>query len=368
MDPTKRALHDRRTGSLQTKLVPFLADPLLLATFAGSGAGIDWAKEVQQGRTILLDFGGETDRERRQFKLIWCFLEIVEFLKSRGVGGREQPVLLVMDEISDLLGPRTNDRSILGQDLHELITVWARNVGVKLCLAHQYPSQLELTVNNALRQLGTQVIGNIQDPEDALYLARQFHRYDPHLVRKREPVWMNVQYGAGPGSYSVPEVIDHTTTEFTPDEQYLLVADAIRSLSRFHFLVRPAMGEGNLTGKVRRVSLERLDAGLYPHDATVAEVRRRLRKRDGIAVEQLLVDIEKRRQEALTVTPVKAKNEDGILQGDSSHAHSIPTNKHKNKRRPTRSQAQAKPDNAEAAGDDPSWQAGLWTAQESEQA
>jgi hypothetical protein len=362
MDPTKRALHDRRTGSLLTKLVPFLADPLLLTTFAGSGAGIDWATEVQQGRTILLDFGGETDRERRQFKLIWCFLEIVEFLKSRGVGGRENPVLLVMDEISDLLGPRTNDRSILGQDLHELITVWARNVGVKLCLAHQYPSQLELTVNNALRQLGTQVIGNIQDPEDALYLARQFHRYDPYLVRKREPVWMNVQYGAGPSSYSVPEVIDHTTTEFTPDEQFLLGADAIRSLSRFHFLVRPALGEGNLTGTLRRASLERLDAGLYPDDETVAEVRRRLRKRDGIPVEQLLADIEKRRQETITVSPVKAKNENAILQGDSSHDHPsrpLPAKKTKNTQRRTR--PQAKVVEPESADDDRAWQTRLWT-------
>ena len=360
MDPTSRALHDRRTGSLLTKLVPFLADPLLFATFAGNGGGIDWANEIQQGHTILLDFGGETDRERRQFKLIWCFLEIVEFLKSRGIAGREKPVLLVIDEISDLLGPRTGDRSILGQDLHELITVWARNVGVKLCLAHQYPSQLELTVNHALTQLGTQVIGNIQDPEDALYLARQFHHYDPHLlIRKREPVWMNIQHGIGPWSYSVPEIIDHTTTEFTADEQFLLVADAIRSLSKFHFLVRPAMGEGNLTGTLRRVSLERLDAGLYPDDAVVAEVRRHLRKRDGIPVEQLLVDIEKRRQETLTVMPVKAKNENDILEGDSSHAHPLPTNKRKDKRR--RTKPQAAPVDTTPAAEEGAWQDGLWT-------
>ena len=75
----KPDLQQRKAGSLMAKLLPFLADPLLQAAFAASGPGLDWAEEVRQRRTVLLDFGGETDRTRRQFKLIWCFLDILEF-------------------------------------------------------------------------------------------------------------------------------------------------------------------------------------------------------------------------------------------------------------------------------------------------
>jgi hypothetical protein len=351
----KPDLQQRKAGSLSMKLFPLLADPTLQAAFAANRPGLDWAEEMRQRRTVLLDFGGETDRERRQFKLIWCFLEIVEFLKRRGIAGRQQPVLLVIDEISALLGPRTADRSILGQDLHELVTVWARNVGVKLCFAHQYPSQLEPAIHHALTQLGTQVIGNIQDPDDALELARQFHRYDPYLVKKEERVWMNVEQLGGLLAYHAPEVIDHRTVEFTADEQFLLVADRIRSLPKFHFLVRPASGEGNLTGPLRLVSMARLDAGLYPDEALVAEVRRRLRQRDGAPIALLLAEIEQRRQQALAVTPVKTKQEDAIL-GDATHDTHPSDNLPAAQRQPAAQPAkQAKP----PAGDD-AWQDSLW--------
>jgi hypothetical protein len=353
MDPSSRSLRDRRTGSFLTKLVPFIADDHLLATFSPSRPGLDWVEEVRLGHTVLLDFGGETNRERRQFKLVWCFLEIVEFLKNRGIAGRQTPLLFVIDEISSLVNERNRETSILGQDLHEVVTVWMRNAGVKLCVAHQYPSQLEPTINHALLQLGTQVIGNVQHPDDALYLARQFHRYDPKLVRKTEPVWMNVQELVGRNTFSVPQVIDERTTEYTADEQFLIVADGIRRLPKFHFLVRPALGEGNLTGALRRVSLERLDMGLYPDDAMIAEARRRLRERDGVPRATLVDEITKRRQQAIPVTPSHAN---AILKGDGSHAqvpHPVPTQKSPKPQRKPKGREEAS-----ERGD--AFQEGLW--------
>ncbi|MCC6457907.1 MAG: hypothetical protein IT328_23335 [Caldilineaceae bacterium] len=353
MDPTSNSLRDRRTGSFLTKLLPFLADPLLLATFSAHEGGIGWAKEMNLGHTVLLDFGGEIDRERRQFKLIWCFLEIVEFLKSRGTAGRKAPILFALDEISNLTNERSRDNSIVGRDLHELVTVYGRNYGIKICCAHQYPSQLEPAINHALLQLGTQVIGNVQHPDDALYLARQFHRYDPALVRKYEPLWMNVQELVGRDTFSFPRVIDERTTEYTADEQLLILANEITNLPPHTFLVRPALDEGNLTGALRRASLERLDAGLYPDDATVAEVRRRLRKRDGVSVTTLLDEIAARRYKAIGEA---SRQGNAILNGDGSHAqvpHPVPTQK---RRKP-----QPKPKGREEAderGD--AVQEGLW--------
>jgi hypothetical protein len=353
MDPTSHSLRDRRTGSFLTKLMPFLADPLLLATFSSHEGGIDWAEEMNLGHTVLLDFGGETDRERRRYKLVWCFLEIVEFLKRRGIAGRKKPVLFMIDEISSLTNERSREDSILGRDLHELVTEWMRNVGIKLCVAHQYPSQLEPAINHALLQLGTQVIGNVQHPDDAHYLARQFHRYDPAHVRKVEPVWMNVQQTFGRQTYSYPHVIDERTTEYTADEQFLISADAIRQLPKFQFLVRPALDEGNLTGALKRVSLERLDRGLYPDDATVAEVRRRLRKRDGVSVATLLDAIAARRHKAIG----EARQQGNvILNGDGSHAqvpHPVSTQKRSKPRRKSKGREEA-----DESGD--AFQEGLW--------
>jgi hypothetical protein len=234
-----------------------------------------------------------------------------------------------------------------------MVSVFARNFGVKLCIANQYPSHLGAVANQALLQLGTQVIGNVQHPDDALDLARQFHGYDPSLVRKVEPVWMNVQEIVGRQLFGIPRVIDERTVEYTPNEQFLMAADSIRRLPRFHFLVRPALDEGNLTGALRRVSLERLDRGLYPDDTIVAEVRKRLRKRDGVAVVTLLGEIAKRRQQGTGETRPQGN---AILKGDNSHAqvpHPLPTEKR------SKPQRKSKAEDAEGGTGD-AWQEGLW--------
>jgi hypothetical protein len=131
-----------------------------------------------------------------------------------------------------------------------------------------------------------------------------------------------------------------------------MAADAIRSLPKFHFLVRPALDEGNLTGALRRVTLEWLDKGLYPDDARVAEVRRRLRKRDGMPIATLLAEIASRRQQAIGETP---RQGNAILKGDGSHAQvprPLPTQK--------RSKPQQKTQSGETVSDGDGWQEGLW--------
>lgn len=366
---TNPALRRRQTGSLFVKLIPFLADPTMRAVFAAPRSGLHLEHEMEQGHAVFYDFQGEHDPVRRRWKLLWCFLNHVEFAKTRGPAGRDNPVLYVIDEMTQLLGHHTLKHSIMADDVNELTTVIARNYGFNVCCMHQNLSQIDPHTQVSLGQLGTQIIGWVQEPQDCLKLAEQFFRYDPHLVRKREPVWMNVQQEVGPFGYSDPCIIDYTSTEHTVDEQLYLLADRFHTLGRFRFLVRTAIGEGSLSKRLLPMNIETLDPGYYPNDALVAEVCRRLRKRDGIPVGQLLVEIEQHRQEAITVTPVKAKNEDGILQGDSSHAHALPTNKPKHKRRPAGRRAKPRPEvsRAEPASEDPSWRAGPWIEEETEQ-
>ncbi len=357
------ALRRRQTGSLLIKLIPFLADPAMRVLFAASAPRLNLEHEMEKGHAVLYDFQGEHDPVRRRLKLLWCFLDHLEYAKMRGIAGRRNPILYVIDEMTQLLGHHTLEHSIMADDINELTTVVARNYGINICCMHQNLGQIDRHTQVSLGQLGTQVIGWVQEPQDCLKLAEQFFRYDPQLVRKREPVWMNVQQTVGPPAYSEPRIIDSTTTEFSVDEQLHLLANQYRTLGRFHFLVRTATAEGALSDHLVPMTIENLDPGCYPDDEQVAEVRRRLRKRDGIPMAALQAAIEKRRQETLTVMPVKAKNEDGILQGDSSHAHALPAKQRSHERRPTGPPAEPRPrgSGSESADDDTAWQSRLWT-------
>lgn len=300
MDPTSSGLRERRTGSFANKLLPFTADPLMQASFAASERGVDWEQVVREGQTVIVDFQGERDPERRQFKLLWWFRDFIDFVKQRGMAGRGHELSLMIDEVTQLLGHRTGDgHSVMAEDMEELVAVLARNYGVNVTIAHQNLSQVDERIRNVLMGMGTQMIGLISGPEDALYLARQFFRYDPYWVKKREPVWMNTEqpdtYGFIFGQ-AVPTIIDYRNVEFTPEEQMLQAMEHFHTMPKFQFLVRPALEEGQLGTTLKRVSIAQLDRSQYPDDAEIAELRGYLRQKGGIPVEHLLTEIHSRKQ------------------------------------------------------------------------
>lgn len=291
MDPNSGALRERRTASFRNKLLPFLADPTLLAGLAAPEPGVDWEAVVAQKQLVIIDFQHELDPDRRQFKMIWWFRSLIDFIKARGMAGRGREIFFVIDEVTQLLGQRAGEgNSILAEDLEELVAVLARNYGVNLFIAHQNLSQVDERIRNILMQCGTQVIGNIANPDDAEYLARQFLHYDPFQVKKREPVWAGVQQSDESGfllGYSDPEIIDYRNVEFTPEEQVLRMMAKFR-LPRFQFRIRPALAEGTVARRLYRLSIENLDAGQYPDSGRVNETLAYLRQKDGVAMASLL--------------------------------------------------------------------------------
>ena len=310
MDPNNSALRERRTGSFANKLLPFIADPTMLATFAAPERGIDWEAVTRQRQMVIIDFQHERDPERRQFKLIWWYRDFSSYVKTRGMAGRGREVLFLIDEVTQLVGQRTGEgNSILAEDLEETVAVDGRNYGVNVVLAHQNLSQVDERIRNILMQCGTQIVGRIANPDDALFLARQFLRYNPAMIKKREPVWMSVAQFTDSGmleGYALPEIIDRRNVEFTPEEQLLLATEQFR-LPRFQFLVRPATAEGTVSDQLYKVSIEKLDAGQYPNAQQVSQTLGYLRQKSGVPVETLLTEIRQRRaaREDFVQTKVK---------------------------------------------------------------
>ncbi|MFN8495573.1 MAG: hypothetical protein U0350_48720 [Caldilineaceae bacterium] len=323
---TKPELRTRRSEAFLTKILAFSADPSMAAIFGATTPGIDWTQVIAKRQAVLLDFRGELSFELRRFKLLWCLTYLVTFLKQRGFAGRQAPLSLFIDEVTQLLGFRTQEQAMMAEDLEELISVVARNYGVWLTIAHQSLTQLDQRIQSALMRMGTQMIGSTPDPDDALYLARQFLKYDPYWVKKTETVWMtlpeNVAAQTLPWLWKsqealvsamvsdrpMPVPIDRRTIEFTPEEQTLLLANQFQHLGRFQFLTRRAATEGQITGSLHLLDIARLDQSLYPDEAQMVAVRRRLHQRSGTPLATLLSEIEGRRRGASgsAKPPVKA--------------------------------------------------------------
>jgi hypothetical protein len=88
-----------------------------------------------------------------------------------------------------------------------------------------------------------------------------------------------------------PKVIDYKFIEFTPEEQLLMLVNRLQSLGRFRFMTKTAVGEGDLRGTLKRITIERLDRNQFPNEHILAPIRRQLAKRDGVPVEKLLAEI-----------------------------------------------------------------------------
>jgi hypothetical protein len=319
MDPNSGALRSRRTDSFRNKLLPFQGDPTLLAAFASPQRGIDWERVAREGRMVLIDARGERDADLRQFKLLWWFRDFVDYIKYRGMAGRGQEITFLIDEVTQLLGYRSvSGQSLLAEDFEELTAVLGRNYGLNTVISHQNMSQVDPRIQNVLLQMGTQCVGTLTNDDDAIAIARALYRYNPSMVRKYEPIWMNVQYGAGISAYSQPQVIDHRSVEYTMDEQVRLSADSIRSLPKFTFLLHAARYEGDLVRTVKRVSIERADRDQYPDHQMVNTVRSFLRVKSGVSVAELLAALEQGRNSLLDPPAKKKQAQAAILKEEDT--------------------------------------------------
>lgn len=315
MDDGKQSLREKRTGSFLSKLLPFTADRLNLARYAASRPGIDWEEVERKRLMVLIDLRHVQDPDQQQFAYLWYFKQFTDYITYRGMKGRENEFLLVLDEISKMLRFRTREgKSLLEDDINDLLTVIGRNYGVNVVIAHQNLMQVNEGVQNALMQMGTQCIGRLPNPKDAQIVAEQLLTYDPYLIKKLEPIWMNVSTGLR--GMSAPTIVDYRTVEFTLDEQIRILVDRLKNLDRFQFLLQRAQGEGRNAATTRLLPLDTLDPGQYPQEEEIARIRALFRQRCGVPVEEVLQELEQRKPPAhepppKNPAPMKRKKDEG---------------------------------------------------------
>jgi hypothetical protein len=275
-----------RSDSFRTKAALFTLDPTMRAMFGANRPSIDWGQVVEQRQAVLLDFRHEHDIERRRFKMMWVYSSLMDFIKQRGAG-RHRPISFIIDELAALANFRASSgASLFADELEELINVFARNCMVWLTIAHQEQYQFDERIQKTLMTMGTHVFGVTSDTDAALSFARSFFRYDPFKVKRLEPMYMT--------SSGEAVVIDERPIEYTIEEQNLLNSYIFRGLPTFHFLVRPAPGEGNITGRLRHVSIANVDRNVWVNEELVARARSLLSARVGERKDNLLAVIDRR--------------------------------------------------------------------------
>ncbi|MBN1813647.1 MAG: hypothetical protein JXA14_17540 [Anaerolineae bacterium] len=295
----------RYANTFLTKILPFSADPKMRAMFGASEPGIAWDRVVAGKQTVLLDFSRELNAERRRFKLLWCFHSLCDFFKLRGMAGRDVPISFIIDELTQLLGFGAEEHSAMASDIEELISVVARNYGVYLTIAHQNLPQIgSERIQKALMTMGTQIIGVQTDPISAQLLAHTFLRYDPYAVKRQEPMWMS--------NMGAVFVVDYRPIEFTPEEQTLLGSHRFMDLRKFEFLVRAAQSEGEMGQTLRKMSIARLDRGLYPESGWVDQARVLLMERRGRQVDEVNAQIAARQAVRSSHLPPPAQEPKGV--------------------------------------------------------
>jgi hypothetical protein len=267
------------------KIALFTFDSITKAIVGASQPGIVWDDVIKNRMIVLLDFRYLKGRVRRQFFMEWALQYFLAFVLHRGPG-RKLPISLIIDELTALFAVQSTDPDLFLAELDNLINVISRQYSLWLTVCHQEHFQLPETVNKSLMGLGTQILGVTRDRDASKELSEYFYRYKPYWVKKYEPIWMSNMLGA--------YVVDHRRVEFTLEEQILLNSYRFTDLKLFEFLFSPAIEEGSVSTELQKLSIEWFDRGLYPQDNILEDARRRLMKRSGRLVEEVLSEIEQR--------------------------------------------------------------------------
>jgi hypothetical protein len=169
---------------------------------------------------------------------------------------------------------------------------------------HQSVYQIDEQLRNTLLNLGTYIFGRAATMSEARLLADVLFKRDPYLVKHWRKVWGSeaVLSSSGRVIGSTHVVIDHNLNSCRLRTSRNASGHRIYEQGLFEFLLRPALGEGEVRQEVIPISIANAvldtETGEYqfPDQEAVAKLRSLLAAHAGVSLRWLLAE-----QEALLV-------------------------------------------------------------------
>ncbi len=262
-----------QSDALRIKTNVFTIDPDTLAMFGAKTPMVRIDEVIKKKQIVLIDVGGVADIERRRFMLMWLISYVTTYIKARGPGHDKPPLSLVIDEFSLLTGSQSESHVSFSEELDQLVNVYSRSHRLWLTVAGQSIAQYNEATQRALLSLGTQIFGAVPDMASAKHIAESFATLDP-TKRKLETLYSQT---------------------FQPlQEQVHVIAQRLRGLARFTFLMRLALEEGTVADTFQQVSLREVDKDMWVKPEVVEKVKTILQKRSALPVGPILADIASR--------------------------------------------------------------------------
>lgn len=271
-----------QTGQLLAKALLFSLNRTIRAQFGGGEWAVPWDRVEPDRLLVLFDCRSLRD-EHKLAATTWILRRCVEYLRGRGPN-RRMPVSLVVDELGSLL---ENQNPEMERLMEVLIAQIGRSYGAPLTALFQSVTQFSPRMQKLARYAGIQLYAGEADPEGAVSLARALDEYDP----------FDLKYSTTRNMPSIREgylQIEEDPHYYTLPEQEAINADKYRRTPALHFWCGVAGREGELPGDFTLVSIKHLMAGPWP-DANTEEAKRRLARRSGRRLTDVVAEIGARR-------------------------------------------------------------------------
>lgn len=279
----KPELQDRRTKSLLNQIRMLQLDPTMRAIF-GSTTVAPWQEWEAQGACVIADFQHVRDLDRRRWCMMAVYDQFLSYKLSRGL--RSKAWALKIEEVTQLLALGAAGE-VMAAKLDALLNVYGRNYQIYTTLILQELFQLPLHLQEVVLAAGNLMIGNQASAEGRRILADYFFPYTGDVIHPKriEPI------------YAGQEIVDYRPVEWSQAEQRALASQAF-IMRGFHFLVKAAKREGDTSGGLRQMVVQR-NLGEWVQDEPVSWLRQLLVKHKLRSREAALQEINGRVQSRL---------------------------------------------------------------------
>lgn len=287
-----------RTSSFLSRTQRFSRDEISRAIYCAHAPAFSWQEMVDDKLLVLFDVS-RVPTSQRKFAMLWIYHSFIDWVRLEGGLARFEPISLVIDELTNMLGNPADTMDPVAEDLRELLDVIARNYRLWVTVLHQEENQVSRQVQQRLDGIGTQIVGVTSDPDSALKLARRYVKYDPYKKKKEEPIYGSESYTEFSDPFLFPYgehknrhiVIDHRPVEFTIEEQLELNSRRFLELEQSRFKIGTAYREGSLPTALSDLDTSHIEPGKYPQEYLLSYVRANLIERNGLPVQDVIGEI-----------------------------------------------------------------------------